>query len=362
MKKLFYILGLLTLFSLFFTGCSKMSGDIDSTQYPIKTKMDFEQPSFISQQIGTNLFINCTPNIPQDFSSGFTDTMYVNLHLFDAENATKALMDNETIVSKQESYNSSFGISAQRFQLTTQSGKILNNGLGYDLYYTVNESDPMCIIVSLYNYIDVTHLNSDDFSFEPKESTAQKLKDLLLKLNINVSSDYTCYSLDHNTLRKVLEENSLSSPFNIDESFDSYVFYFTPTVNNIPISSREYGNASGGNIIYASGIRIIYNRNGIIELSANQLYDFEQIQQNKVRIISVEQALQSLIKYYDQIMFIDPLEITKINLEYLPTIYTSDRSKYLMKPVWNVTLSLKEDSTSIVAEHLIDATTGELIE
>lgn len=362
MKKLFYILGLLTLFSLFFTGCSKMSGDIESTQYPIKTKMDFQQPSFISQQIGANLFINCTPNIPQDFSTGFTDTMYVDLHLFDAENVAKALINNETIVSKQESYVSSFGISAQKFELITQSGKILNNGLGYDLYYSVDESDPFSIIVSLSNSIDVTHLNSDDFSFESKESAAQKLKDLLLKLNINVSSDYTCYSLDHNTLLKILADNSLSPTLDINESFDSYIFYFTPTVNNIPISSREYGNANGGNIIYASGIRIIYNRNGIIELRANQLYDFDQIQQNKVKIISVEQALQSVIKYYDQIILIDPLEITNMNLEYLPTIYTSDRSKYLMKPVWNVTISLKEDSNSIVAEHLIDATTGELIE
>lgn len=174
--------------------------------------------------------------------------------------------------------------------------------------------------------MDLSKTSSINLPFESRESAAAKIKNILSQLNINYNPDYVCYALDHNTLQteadKIMKnQQSNSLQLNFDESFDSYVFYFTPTVDNIAVSSREYGNAKGGNTVYGSNIRIIYNKAGILELRINQVYDFAEVQSEQIKILTAQEALQPVIQYYNQIIHIAPLEITEMNLEYLYTNY-----------------------------------------
>lgn len=104
-----------------------MSCDKDDPIYPIVSSnsvTNFSDQPFINQQLTNSLYVNCKPNILKELSSGFTNTIYVNLHMFAPEHTIKTLIPNDEMISKIESNDSTFGIKSQRFQYVTKSGKI----------------------------------------------------------------------------------------------------------------------------------------------------------------------------------------------------------------------------------------------
>jgi hypothetical protein len=87
-----------------------------------------------------------------------------------------------------------------------------------------------------------------------------------------------------------------------------------------------------------------------------------RVDQAGIPIIGPEQALAAVTHKYDNAILQNPLTITAIELDYVPTVIGRTRDEFRMAPAWCFLLDMKVPEngvpTTVHQRVIIDATTG----
>ena len=217
---------------------------------------------------------------------------------------------------------------------------------------------------------------------------------ILNNLSINVGEEIEYYAIDFQTMQKQQESriqrnidiqkqmglNPIQDPtrgYSIKENFspedEFYILFFSVKQNNIPITQQSYTTLAGERTMEGSTIKVLYSKNGIIELLCRGIYEQADVLESYAfdELISVNDALKTVFENSNLILTTGSTTVTNISLEYVPVPYNKDYDKVKLTPAWCFALSSsvqtkEEDNTHTTTDVMqdiifIDAITGEEI-
>lgn len=223
-------------------------------------------------------------------------------------------------------------------------------------------------IVDTDAYGNLYKFKSEELDFMPKQKAVAQAKEILNSLGISFYKEPRVYALDFKTLQqeqeRCLEEEAfkdfvalgklkLKDRWTKDDEF--YYLFFRIDVRGIPCESDHYTNQASGLSVQGSEIEVIISKNGVEGCMLNgAIYREIGSKGNASPLISIEQALDSLKKKYDQVILTGETRVTGISLVYTPVLVEAsvDRetgeilSKQMeLVPVWLFEMQQKyEDS------------------
>ena len=110
-------------------------------------------------------------------------------------------------------------------------------------------------------------------------------------------------------------------------------------------------------IIYA-----VVNNSGIIYFECTGIYSNYADNGKADEIVTVESALENLIDYYKEVVYLEPVVIKKIELAYVPYVDKAGEKTFLIKPTWIFYIEKEcSDGTSLRCCRYVDAVEGERI-
>jgi hypothetical protein len=229
------------------------------------------------------------------------------------------------ILSESYSDNSSLEVCGNYLSYTTpQYQKIINTFFDDD---------------SLEEYNADKYATGNNLEFMSITDAKNQIYQTLISLGIELSEQFTCYTLDYKTMQKeeilydkwgdIIEDGSKTS---WSEEDSCYIFDFQQEYNGMVINSNGYGDyLSGG--LNGTTIRVIYGQHGIIDCSIDGVLEFEDTTEDE-SIISLDQAVEVVKDKFDLIIQEYPLTIKKIDLEMLPITDKKDYTQLHIIPAW----------------------------
>jgi hypothetical protein len=270
--------------------------------------------------------------------------------------------------------------------LSTMNGSILN--ISVPQLSFMSYKAPNISYAFTYGRIAGEHGNhqcysmENDLPFESRESAFEKIKQLFLAIDIEISNDYQAFSLDHKTMKEQQElyvkENTENVDAKVKQSFeddilsgrialndnwtqedDCYYFVLKQKLNGISICDLEHGNVDDGTYIGGTYITVQYSKNGIVDLRAFNMRYATKDMETQQDIISEQKVADLITKKYSDIILSIPLTVKKLELQYLATTDISSSVKLI--PVWVVAIEESnpdvEESGNIIYV-IFDAVTG----
>lgn len=231
-------------------------------------------------------------------------------------------------------------------------------------------------------------------AFLEPEKVMDAVTQILNNLSINVGEEIEYYAIDFQTMQKQQESriqrnidiqkqmglNPIQDPtrgYSIKENFspedEFYILFFSVKQNNIPITQQSYTTLAGERTMEGSTIKVLYSKNGIIELLCRGIYEQADVLESYAfdELISVNDALKTVFENSNLILTTGSTTVTNISLEYVPVPYNKDYDKVKLTPAWCFALSSsvqtkEEDNTHTTTDVMqdiifIDAITGEEI-
>lgn len=163
------------------------------------------------------------------------------------------------------------------------------------------------------------------------------------------------------------EQKDGSHPRKWEQSDESYVVTFPVVHNNLNITNKGYLSNAANIAVIGSRVIGVVNKDGIIALTLDGIYDTGTTIKENVNPISLEDALKMVKTKYKDVVLTDPITISKIALEYVPIVSKQDSISYELIPAWVFTT--KQDVTSTDGKDtytapvyftiIIDADTGQ---
>lgn len=275
-------------------------------------------------------------------------------------------------------------------------GSYLNNFLGS--FGFSEYSKPNINYAFFTDPEDINDYNADKFSttaglsFETIKSAANKIVKMLSTFGVDIGENYTCYSLNHQSLQsqqdayvKRQESDSNSAKlFKADlnagriklqktwiRDDDCYYFILYPEICGIPVTRQLHGSADNGTEVAGTDITVLYNKNGIVDLRANYLYDKTGVTVKGATLINTDKVLEAIKSKYGSVILSTPITITKMSLQYVPVLINKSRKDFKLTPAWVCNIKQvyekqnkqtgKLISHAVDSEVLIDAITSKEI-
>lgn len=338
----------------------------------------------IKKQLAENLSVDANINGNAMVAEIFT----AKYHSVDTNLLLKTLFSKKAI----KKHDNAQGIDD--YQAT--DGSYLNNSLG--IFGFADKIKPNIHYAFFMDPHDVDDYNvnqfstNSNFSFETRESAMDKIRKVLATLGVNADGEFTCYSLDHKTLHEQQDayikrqesDPNMAKYFKSDlkagriklqqtwtENDDCYFLIFHPEINGIPLTRQIHGSADNGTEVDGTDITAIYDKNGIVDLKVNYLYDRTRVVTKGTALLGAEKALESIKNKFDAIILSTSTTVKKMSLEYVPVLENKSRKDFRLTPAWVCDIEQvskkpdkkagKEISHSDVSEILIDAVTGKEI-
>ena len=211
-----------------------------------------------------------------------------------------------------------------------------------DVYFCIPEIDDY--LNCLFTDPDFDSYNLSRFSltkelpFASREECFQKVKKYFGALGIEISDEYQAYALHHEKLKK--EEKPLDMDGNIVEENrkeswtkedDAYYFILQQEAEGVPIRQLSYGDGYLGTGIEQTELSAIYGKRGWITFREYWGYVLKRTEKKR-KIISLEQAVESLKKKYSMLYTEDEILFDAVYLELLP-VFIKD-NEYEIHPIW----------------------------
>ncbi len=115
----------------------------------------------------------------------------------------------------------------------------------------------------------------------------------------------------------------------LDGKEGGYYFEFVQTVDGIPV--YQFDREKDGTMLLGVRVCCIYTQEGIEYLEASKPYVTGEAQRD-IPILNVEAVLDLLCRKLDTIIITDKLEVTEMELLYLPA------DEAVLKPVWKIVM------------------------
>lgn len=378
---------------LLFTACSSLPNDTSQTMGKQSTSSGFsstdkfENPKSIQKKVNDTITVDAAVQVPQAFSAGTADIVNTKIMTFNIKPLRDAFIKNEKIIDKRShsAETDYFGTKLFSFHYVTEKNNIINNQSGLGIYYTtpfgltldcLTPGDDTDTSQNLIESKAPEYSQTNELPFESRKQAVEKIKAKLADFGIAIAPEYTCYSLDHENLKKAEnaykkhlsslpaeEANEYKSIDKWTSACDSYYFLFSAAVNNAPITPIDHGDFHSGKAVFGSQIKVIYSKDGIMRLDTNVIYQKNSVKQANQKLITAEAALNKVPNGYKDVITSSKIKITGIHLEYVATLIGKSRMEFVMVPAWRFDIQQSTELANSVAVRklFISAVTGEVI-
>lgn len=243
-------------------------------------------------------------------------------------------------------------------------------------------------IINTNDFGNLSKFKAQELEFMSKEDAINKADSIIKTLGITPFNNPEVYSMDYRTLQQEQEialENGIEDFVNLgkiklkenwtkDDEF--YYLSYKVDIGGIMCDPLGYTQMPSGLPIDGSKIEVIISKNGVELLKTTGIiYKPANTDVTGSRVISVEQALESVKKKFDNVILINKATITNISFIYTPSLVdpTIDKKTGAIKskqinliPAWLFKIQQKRDgmsegSTSANSYVRINALTGDEI-
>lgn len=334
------------------SGCKRAG-----TQMEADNSIDFANQPALEEEIIGGVTINAEVHVPAAFESGKGNT-YEHLRLIGLEETQKLeelFLKDKKIVEKQESkeppcfnyYIEAEGetepfialhIDKYYWGVFTPFGKTIENNV---LYSFANDQ--------AHDMLPEEYLQDTDFPFATRQQAFEEIRKTLRTAGSEIADEYQCYTVPHTlsaTKEKELQEDEETikppEPFGEwTEEQDCYYFELAASVDGYPVTRYDHGESDGsatdGEFVSGFTNDVIYSKDGMIYAAIMALSQ-EEPSQTGLPLITAEQALETVKKYYEEmgssISAYGKEEIRGIYLEMLPLRQDGKLDSYKLVPAW----------------------------
>jgi hypothetical protein len=354
--------------SILFCSCSNGNKDNNkiSNDYTIKTQTS-DNSEHLDYKLQDKLIINADLEYEKNKSS--YNTYEAKLKIFDKKSCRSVLMPEKLVTDE---FHEDAGEPLSR-NVTTDYYLMENEGNvslaigGTMLNYEKPNYDSIYYAFNLNENSDLYNANkystNTELDFMDRSTAFSKVKSILSNLDIKIDDNYSCYSLDKDTMTKeyhyveMSEDDNHEKTHSFDKSEECYCFVLSETVGELPLSKYSYGNSDSGTYVSGTEIMAYYGKSGLIMLDVYCPYDVVK-SKNSENIITLDEAIDKLNDKYKNMIITDKIEITKISLNYTAVMENADDNKYTLVPSWifEVTQTFEDHSESY--DIMFNAITG----
>ncbi|WP_400243115.1 hypothetical protein AB3U99_18710 [Niallia sp. JL1B1071] len=375
MKKILVLL-FFCLSPFILTACFPDGEQNNNSSEEIKLdQKDKATPEFIEEKIEDNLVIKARV-------VGFDNTNLkrssISLKEFDEDKVKDTFLVNNKIVETNEVQNAFFPEYIDKYYDLSDDSS-LSIELGSVTYrtpfYMNREYDSVISDTTYFVRDDLENVfKATSLEHISKEDAINQVKQTAEKLGIKQLGNPQVIAFDLKTLEQEWEDYETkdgSHPRHWEKDDEAYAVIFPISYENINITNKGYFslNSSSGIPVIGSRILGIVNKGGLIYMTANGIYDIGETVKEKIKPISIENALTKLKDKYENTLLTDLVTISKISLEYVPVIAENKGIEYELVPCWvftanqeiTVTDSKGTSQSSSEFSIIFNAETGEEI-
>jgi hypothetical protein len=350
------------------SGCHK-----SSVSTPSGTTGD-EANRHIQKQLAVNLSVDATVTTPADLQK-LNTYIAAPLSLSTQTGALEAALIGSSKIAQRSG-------QGQDVFIKTDDGKELGIK-DRTVYFSTAYFDTYLNQLLLLTLIpgdmqpDLSYFNSrryKDLPFMPRLQAVDKVKQLLSALGISVYDPADVYALDYKTLQarentlkvsgKLLDPKtqSVTVKSGWNEQDDCYYMSLRGSLEGLPVYSEPHGSLDNGSSVQGFVIQACYSKRGFEYLTIVFPFRGIRVDQAGIPIVGPEQALAAVTHKYDNVILQNPLTITAIELDYVPTLIGRTRDEFRMVPAWCFLMDMKVPEngvpTTVHQRVIIDATTG----
>lgn len=211
----------------------------------------------------------------------------------------------------------------------------------------------------------------ESLSFMSREEAIKKAKEILTKLNLDVTDDIDVYAIDCATMQAYQDEKLKEDPYarenySIKDTFteddEFYMLYFHTIYDGVPVTRDSYDMWDEDRLMNGTVIEMVISKKGIIKFSATAAYEVQGTAETSDSLITAEDAVDKVFDIYSSIVTDEKVTVKEVNFEYTPIAYNDNLLEVKLTPAWTVVLSSDVGETKGVITHRhINAVTGEEI-
>jgi hypothetical protein len=320
-------------FLLFLSSCFPSGVDTGSTDLG---QADNNTPSFLNQTVSENLYINSEVSFDPDLQ---WKTFEVNYEVFDQDKCREIFAAGKVVT---ESYNfpSSFVETEQALVLIFSDGSFISIDQGFILYQTptyarLTYSD--VIFGAGYSVRDDLGVayNQNELETLDKENAVGLVSAAITSLGIPVYLEPNVYALDYDSLMSEWEDFTLKdgtpAPSWTKED-EAYVVEFFESIDTLPITNAGYIDEERGRAISGGRVYGVVSKEGLIALFCSGI--FEVTSSQATDIVSLDAAIETVDKKYQNIIISNPVAITHISAVLIPCYKSVDPLRVTLMPGW----------------------------
>lgn len=361
----------LVLLATFLMGCSQVeshpSEKIELVETQSKTINTEIHSEHIKRTLADDLEIDADIFYP---SNKEIATYLVERKIF-SKDVINLFMDKEETeytIENNPNYENSFTV-------TTKEGCRLSASEGYLFYVKSKEYDDVAAMIEeclLINDINET----EELSFCNKAEAIALGEDKIKEFSENPVEVIRMVSMEHENLEKLqkdlLKEDSYLAGIEngktnkIDEfTEDDDVYYIEYAIKQDDISL--YSGIAEPQISmsidafwdFPVNVTVIIGNDGIRYFSYRNIFEKPMLEKKDENILSVDEALENVKKTYDNIILTEPINISKVWLEYIPVPNWQDLTQIELRPYWCIKMESVDENGEIWSKaERINALTG----
>lgn len=325
------------------SGCGKDEEKEDnifkSNIVEMETDRETLFPSEVNKNISDELEVNAKVNIPENFS-GFLKQYQITQKNFDEQLVLEALEINET-----EMENPTQGTFFNE-KMNLSIGECLAFATKKGMDYRKLAIPEFCTKEKELSFASIEQATEQVFDF---------LQSALQISSLEVNGFYTFDSESEKVREKKISEEEgyqvdiktgkTNSEKILDGKEGGYYFEFVQIIDDIPL--YQFDREKDGIIIPGFRVNCIYTQEGIEYLEASKPYEIVKAEKD-IPILNVNAVIDLLCKKLDNVIITGKLEVTGMELIYVPTEET------VLMPVWKIDIQDGEEEFLVY----FDAETG----
>lgn len=208
-----------------------------------------------------------------------------------------------------------------------------------------------------------------DLPFMNREDAVAAVEEQLTKWEITTIGDPLSFTVDGATVYELLM-NWKEQGFGDDpvegvqpEELDCYHMIFDVGYNNIPYTYFDFGSEARGDFTHGAILQVHFTKKGIVQLDYTFAdYAIDEVLEKHDKIISLDQAMGQVQKYYGGLLNFSGIHIPRIYFQYIPTNPDKETGVCILVPAWIIQPATYSAESEIYLDRIaIQAITGEII-
>lgn len=325
------ICAILVILIIGISGCEKAEKENNITKnntIEIEPGMETLFPSEVYKNVSDELIVDAKVKIPESFS-GILKKYQITRKNFDEQLVLEALKIDQTEMENPTQgtfFNEKMNLSIGEYLAFATKKGMDYRGLAVPEYCPRKEELSFASIEQATNQIfEFLQSAIQASSLEVNkvyifDSESEKIRERKI-------SEDEGYQLD-------IKTGETNSENILDGKEGGYYFEIIQTVDQIPL--YQFDQEKDGISIPGFRVNCIYTQEGIEYLEASKVYEISKAEDD-ISILNVDAVINLLCKKLDNVIITDKLEVTEMELIYVPT------EEAVLMPVWKIVIQNAEE-------------------